>query len=271
MANTTNVDVTDAIDINGTDAQTQRAVTPAGVTATIINVSEQSQNRIPGGSAQSTYTYFAQKVADTQTQAAVQYELLLRQWDSGVNNWVLPSSFGITVGMQTRLMEQALRSLDSHNISINLTTSQFTDPAVVRRLSEFGREQTQGTLTIELGELPSTDQLASVLPTYHAGGVQVVLGDAQNTDVNSDTAARAAQQLDGFKFALQKLRARGADQGWVQTAQQWQALAQANGGSFTLEGIETQDDLSVAQQMGVEKVQGFLLGKPAEPTEINFN
>ncbi|WP_156302051.1 beta strand repeat-containing protein [Lacticaseibacillus pantheris] len=212
-------DITDALNANSTDAVAQRAVTPAGVTATILNVGEQSQNRIPGGSSESTYTYFAQKIADAQTQEAVQYELLLRQWDSGVNNWVLPSSFGITVGMQTTLMQQALRSLDSGNISINLTTSQFTDDTVVQRLSSFARnQQGQGTLTIELAELPSAAQLASVMPTYHDGGVKVVLGDAQDAD--SSDAARVASQLDGFKFALQKLRARGEDQQWVSAAHQ---------------------------------------------------
>ena len=262
-------DITDALNANSTDAVAQRAVTPAGVTATILNVGEQSQNRIPGGSSESTYTYFAQKIADAQTQEAVQYELLLRQWDSGVNNWVLPSSFGITVGMQTTLMQQALRSLDSGNISINLTTSQFTDDTVVQRLSSFARNrQGQGTLTIELAELPSAAQLASVMPTYHDGGVKVVLGDAQDAD--SSDAARVASQLDGFKFALQKLRARGEDQQWVSAAHQWQALARDTGGTFTLEGVESDGDLQVARQMGITNVQGFLFGKPAQPTQIDF-
>jgi len=47
-------------------------------------------------------------------------------------------------------------------------------------------------------------------------------------------------------------------------------LARDFGALTVAEGIETQADLETIQEIGIEVVQGFLLGKPMPPSELGF-
>lgn len=80
--------------------------------------------------------------------------------------------------MQLRLMRRVLRNLPHKNISINLTCKQFADEDTMQQLSTFATHAGNiGTLTVELTEAPTLDELITLGQQYRQAGINIALDD----------------------------------------------------------------------------------------------
>lgn len=116
-----------------------------------------------GESPLNTYTYFAQAIVNVTTRKVEEYELLLRAWSPQDRDWYLPETFDISVGMQTRMLKEALKNLDVQRVSINLTPEQFASRSVVQRLARFVKQTPRlAQLTVELTAAPTVEELTTM-------------------------------------------------------------------------------------------------------------
>lgn len=157
-----------------------------------------------------TYTYFAQAIVNVATRKVEKYELLLRAWSPQTHEWYLPNSFDISVGMQTRMLKEALKDLEVKRVGINLTPEQFASRGVVQRLARFVAQTPELIeLTVELTTAPTLTELSAMAPEYHQHGILIALDDVGSDIDDLDLAAQLAPNVDIFKFALQNLREQG--------------------------------------------------------------
>lgn len=69
--------------------------------------------------------------------------------------------------------------------------------------------------------------------------------------------------INGFKFAMQNLRKTTSDSALRERVQFWRQIAKENQLSFILEGVETAEDLKMAQALSTPYVQGYYFDKPS--------
>lgn len=215
-----------------------------------------------------TYTYFAQAIVNVATRKVEKYELLLRAWSPQTHEWYLPNSFDISVGMQTRMLKEALKDLEVKRVGINLTPEQFASRGVVQRLARFVAQTPELIeLTVELTTAPTLTELSAMAPEYHQHGILIALDDVGSDIDDLDLAAQLAPNVDIFKFALQNLREQGHTDDLLGQMRPWAELAAQHDVHFTVEGVETYTDLQLARQAGATRAQGFFFNHPIAPRE----
>ncbi|AVK61180.1 hypothetical protein C5Z25_05120 [Lactobacillus sp. CBA3605] len=212
------------------------------------------------------YAFFMQKIVTMPDFTDYRHELLLRIYDSKNEQWILPDSFEITVATQIALMQHAMRINDERCISLNLTLAQFTDPKVAQQLAAF-KQETDGpdSFTVELTEVPTVAIFKKISRIYQAADIKIELDDV-GSDNTYDTIEPLLPYADGLKFAMQNFRQ--THQPTAQMADQirfWYALAKKNNLTFILEGIESQADLTIVKELGIQYVQGYYFGQPELP------
>lgn len=213
-----------------------------------------------------TYTYFAQAIVQIETQAIIRYELLLRMWDEAHQQWRLPDTFEISVQEQTRLIVEALKALKIKRVGINLTPKQFHDPAVAAGLVAFVQQTPElQTLTVELTDAPTMEEMLSVGAQLHAAGIRIAIDDVGSDVTDYDLVEQLLPHLDIMKFALQNMRALGQMDNVEAVIAKWRDLAARYHVEFTFEGVETPEDLQLAGRSGVSEAQGYYFNKPVLP------
>ncbi len=200
------------------------------------------------------------------------YELLLRVWDAKRNDWVLPDNFDITVRMQMRMMRRVLRNLPNKNVSINLTAEQFASQDTMQQLMTFAASSPDlDRLTVEVTQAPTLDEIMDIGQQYRQAGIYLALDDVGTDIADYDLVAQLAPHVDMLKYALQNLRDLGrGDEANIEIPK-WHKLATDAKVPFTLEGLESAEDVQLAMKYNIRWLQGFYFNKPAEKLQTAQN
>lgn len=213
-----------------------------------------------------TYTYFAQPIVEIDTAKVTQNELLLRAWDADQNAWRLPDSFEITVAMQIQLLQHTLPRLDVKNVAINLTPTQFAQTETMAQLIQFTQQSSDlGVLTIELTSAPTLMEIRTIGAQYRAAGIQIAIDDVGSDIDDYAMVEQLAPHVDEMKFALQNLRDRDMMADAIARIKKWRTLTRIYRTRFVFEGVESIDDVELAQQFKIHEAQGFYYSRPAKP------
>ena len=216
-----------------------------------------------------------QPIVSSRSGAIVAREALLRWHHPRVG--LLPPSDFITVAEQSRLIvplgalvlakacQDAARWTDGARVAVNVSPQQLGGRGLVEAVTEALRASglPAERLEIELGEtspLLRSPETLNDLKALREMGVQIALDDFP-------TGYSSLAALDWFPFDRIKIDGEVLHRvpHSSQTAailRSTVALARELGISVTGEGIETEQHLSVARLLGLDELQGFLLGRP---------
>ncbi len=211
------------------------------------------------------YCYFSQGIYDiTQDDHPKYYhELLLRTYDSLQKRWVLPDTFEIPAWMQIALLQEFMRHTQLHNFNINLTADQFQDIDIAEALAQFSESPEGPTnLTVEITALTDSQTTRRISARYRAAGIKILIDDV-GSDNSFEMVRPSMAYINGFKFAMQNLRKTTSDSALRERVQFWRQIAKENQLSFILEGVETAEDLKMAQALSTPYVQGYYFDKPS--------
>ena len=151
-------------------------------------------------------------------------------------------------------------------IAVNVAAAQLAQPRFAERVA--GHLDDSGMpaalLTLELTEThPSPSEAAGTLADVRAIGVGVSVDDVQTVD---EAAARMASlpitELKVDRSVIEQLpQNRSEAAGLVRFARRHRLRAVA-------EGIESQPQLAAARELGFDRAQGYLLGRPESPQRL---
>jgi EAL domain-containing protein (putative c-di-GMP-specific phosphodiesterase class I) len=152
----------------------------------------------------------------------------------------------------------------SVNASPSHISTRYVD-ALVARLDELSL--LPGSLTVEIIEVPSPQLLPAMEESFtllHQAGVSIAVDDFGAGDTTYEMLRMLP--IDEVKIDRRLTRSDSAESDDV--VRRIVELAEAHDWRVVAEGIETQDDLDRARQRGCRRGQGYLLGRPTDPDEI---
>ncbi|MFD1318361.1 EAL domain-containing protein [Loigolactobacillus zhaoyuanensis] len=211
------------------------------------------------------YRLFCQGCYDKQRDLVVGYELLLRE--QAVGQWRVPADFSIlTPQLFADLVTEAMLHLPTQTkVMVNLDHDQFIDRPMLQALIAVQQRFPQHKLIVELterdnGVLISETDLVNAARYLTSNGLQLSLddvGSGKNQLIYLNPLLPFAFEL---KFALQNFAtvAQRSDEQLVF----WQRLVLAEAKDFVLEGIETNADLTLADNLAVNLRQGYYYDRP---------
>jgi two-component system CheB/CheR fusion protein len=212
-------------------------------------------------------------------------EALVR-WQHPQRGLLMPAAF-IDLAEQTGLMaqlgEQVLRLavaqcrawLDAgvrRTVAVNVSPSQFSDPAFVERLLAL-LHQAQlppSMLSIEITEsMAMTNGEATVqrLDALRAAGVVVAIDDFGTGYSNLSHLSQLP--LDVLKIDQSLIQGIGDNAKSEAIVRAILGMARALGHRVVAEGIETWPQLQFLQALGCDAVQGYLLGRPMPAAQLD--
>jgi predicted signal transduction protein with EAL and GGDEF domain len=167
-------------------------------------------------------------------------------------------------------LEEAVEWPDTVRVAVNLSPLQFNDPGVVVMIANHLREtrirpdrlELEITEGVFLAEGETTDETFANLKKL---GVRLALDDF-GTGYSSLGYLKKAP-FD--KIKIDQSFVRGAASATNRNAAIIRAivtLAETLGMDTCAEGVETHDDLQLIRELGVSMVQGYIFGKPSEPS-----
>jgi len=213
------------------------------------------------------YRLFRQTCFDLDNEKVDSYELLMRKQDG--YRWLAPIDFNmLTPQAFSEIVTDALLHLPSNSrIMINLDHDQFVDHAMLDALIAIHKQMPDYTLIVELTERDNAKTIMNVELLTSAmyltdKGLLLCLDDV-GSGVNSfDTLKPLLPYVVELKFALQNFEPE------ISVAYNklafWNQLANYLDKKFVLEGIETGEDLVIAQQLDIEYGQGFYFDRPQQ-------
>jgi diguanylate cyclase (GGDEF)-like protein len=155
--------------------------------------------------------------------------------------------------------------LPAVTIAVNLSSVQFSDPALAQRVEEIA-----GVVGVPLDylELEVTESMLLVdadaalrtLTALRAMGVKIAIDDF-GTGYSSLSYLRRLP-LDKLKLDQSFIRDAGQNEGDVAITRAIIAMAQSLKLAVVAEGVETQAQIDLLLSLGCTTVQGFLLGRP---------
>lgn len=219
-----------------------------------------------------TYKFFAQPIQHLITHQTILYELLLRQWDATAQRWQRPDTFELPADTVIYLLDTAIADLANSRVSINLTCQQFASTTLLHQLTTYIHNHLEPRqLTIELVAPPTLPVLQSVGAVYRATGTLIAFDDV-GSDNHFATINHLLPYVNTLKFALQNMRTT-TDQplppAILSNLKFWATKAAEEQLLFTLEGIETPNDITLAKQLGVYRGQGYYFSQPQIPQHFN--
>ncbi len=231
--------------------------------------------------ALATLTLQYQPVFDTATMTVDGFEALAR-WRHPVLGDISPSEFigvaerrGITHRLTAVLLRQALAAAaqwpDGIGLSFNLSAVELGSPAVSTLIFDLCAEHgfSPARLSIEITEtalLRDFSAARAMIGRLRKGGVRVLLDDfgAGYASIGYLRQIR----FDGIKLDGSLItpiaRSAGARNLLIGVMQ----LCRAISCPVTAEMVETNEHLVLLDSLGVDKVQGFLIGRPIDTEDI---
>jgi EAL domain-containing protein (putative c-di-GMP-specific phosphodiesterase class I) len=156
------------------------------------------------------------------------------------------------------------QGLPKITIAVNLSSVQFSDPALAERVEEIARVVgvPLDYLELEVTEsmlLVDSDAALKTLTALRARGVKIAIDDF-GTGYSSLSYLRRLP-LDKLKLDQSFIRDAG-NEGDVAITRAIIAMAQSLKLAVVAEGVETQAQIDLLLSLGCTTVQGFLLGRP---------
>ena len=204
------------------------------------------------------------------------YEALVR-WRSPSRGLVLPGEFiaiAETTGLIGLIGEWVIRQacfdaanwLNPVKVAVNLSPMQFRTREVITyvrdALSEFGLAPNR--LELEITEsmfLQNNEGVVATLHELRELGAETVLDDF-GTGYSSLSYLRNFP-FDKIKMDQSFIRDMDSRPDCLAIIDAVSALARKLGMTTTAEGVETQEQMDRLRELGVDEVQGYLLGRPA--------
>lgn len=255
-----------------------------------IGTAEHEKNQIlselKGAIARKEISVHYQPEFDVQGNCLVRFETLAR-WQNRILGSVSPEKFipiaeenGIILELGAHILEVACRDAAAWQrrtgratpIAVNISTAQLRSETFVDDVLEIIRRT---GLSPELVELEMTESIMlddagrsrEMLSRLQANGVGLALDDF-GTGYSCLSYLRDLP-FDRLKVDRSFLRRAVAGSGGEALINAVVSVAHALDMAVVLEGIETAYDLEFASKLGVDEVQGFLLGRPcADPLPI---
>jgi diguanylate cyclase (GGDEF)-like protein/PAS domain S-box-containing protein len=155
--------------------------------------------------------------------------------------------------------------LPAVTIAVNLSSVQFSDPALAQRVEEIARVVgvPLDYLELEVTEsmlLVDADAALRTLTALRAMGVKIAIDDF-GTGYSSLSYLRRLP-LDKLKLDQSFIRDAGQNEGDVAITRAIIAMAQSLKLAVVAEGVETQAQIDLLLSLGCTIVQGFMLGRP---------
>jgi EAL domain-containing protein (putative c-di-GMP-specific phosphodiesterase class I) len=161
------------------------------------------------------------------------------------------------------------QGLPAVTIAVNLSSVQFSDPALAERVEEIARVVgvPLDYLELEVTEsmlLVDSDAALKTLTALRARGVKIAIDDF-GTGYSSLSYLRRLP-LDKLKLDQSFIRDAG-NEGDVAITRAIIAMAKSLKLAVVAEGVETQAQIDLLMSLGCTTVQGFLLGRPLPAAE----
>lgn len=211
------------------------------------------------------YRLFRQGCYDRRRDWVDGYELLMREQVN--DQWRVPMDFSlITPSLFAPIVAEAIHHLPGKTKAmINLDHDQFVDRQMLQALVAVQQQVPDHQLIIELTEHSNG---VSVLETalvdaahfINAHGLKLSLDDVGSGENQISLLRPLLPFSVEVKFALQNFTAARPDN--YKQLVFWQKLALADAKDFVLEGIETIEDLALADQLSINLRQGYYYDRP---------
>jgi diguanylate cyclase (GGDEF)-like protein len=225
-----------------------------------------------------------QPILDIRAQRWCGVEALLR-WEHGAPGDDSPEDFvalAEELGLVGRLGEQVLRRVLSLAsawqdagigvpISVNISPTQLTDPAIVDEiLAALRRSRVHpDRIRLEITEsaiVDSPEVAKRLLVELNEAGIRADLDDFGTG--HSSIARLADLPVSGVKIDRRFLAPIGDDAAATAIMAAVIDLAHALGLTVTAEGVETREALAALDRLGCDQAQGFLICRPSSPEII---
>lgn len=171
----------------------------------------------------------------------------------------------VRAGAQLRAWQDAGFEI---GLSVNASPSHFTAEYVDAVLTRLERlELLPGTLTVEIIEVPSPQLIPAMAEAFtllHGAGVTIAVDDFGAGDTTYDML----RMLPIDEVKIDRALTQSSSDAAEETVRAIVALATQHGWHVVAEGIETDADLTRARGRGCHRGQGYLLGRPSGPSEI---
>jgi EAL domain-containing protein (putative c-di-GMP-specific phosphodiesterase class I) len=223
---------------------------------------------------QRRFELFFQPVVDTSEPARVlHYKVLSRLHDDQgeviAAGRFLPwlERFGWSVRLDQLMLEAVLQHMTAHaqSFALNLSAATLADPQALDRVFEILRHYARpaARLTLEIGEeqLPEQAVLEQLTSRLHALGVSLALqrfGGRFSIIGNLSHLGLAYLKIDGSY--IRSIDEESHKRLFIEAIQQ---AAHSIDLPLIAERVETEGELRVIREMGIQGVQGQLFGEPA--------
>ncbi len=227
---------------------------------------------------------YYQPLVDTATRQVSGYEALLR-WNHPRMGQIPPMDFipiaedtGLIGALGAWVLNQAcadaVRWPDHITVAVNLSPIQFRNDnliqTVVAALTDSGLEA--GRLELEITEsvlLDAGAHTASTLLALKKLGISIAMDDF-GTGYSSLSNLRSFP-FDKIKIDRSFIRELTLHSESLSVVRLITALAQTLGMSTTAEGVETEEQFAVLQEIGCTQVQGYLFAKPKPARDLGID
>lgn len=171
---------------------------------------------------------------------------------------------GLSHLLEARAIEKAVQALA--RLPANVYVSCNVSPNVVMHseMARVLRNIPLDRVVLEITEhatVPDYDELAAALEPFRKRGLRLAVDDAGAGYASFRHILRL--QPDVIKLDLSLTRDIDSDAGRRALAAALITFAQATGCRLVAEGVETQAELAALRTLGVQKVQGYFIGRPA--------
>jgi len=223
---------------------------------------------------------FAQPVLDQRTGRVLQEELLVRVADqNGV--YSLPPSFipaaernGLITHIDYRMARQGLRLAQrGRHAAVNISARSMGDPAFGKAIVELMRSAPHGAerMTFELTEtavMENMDAARDFGDKLHGLGCRLALDDF-GTGFASLTYLRHLP-IDYLKVDASFVRGATSEERARQLIRGIVAIAEQCKMTTIAEGVEDKPTFNMLRECGVDRMQGYLVGRPRALTDSPF-
>ncbi len=216
--------------------------------------------------------------ADTRSVAGLEALLRLRDRDGRV---LTPRDFiftlertGLIRNVEDRMLEKLREFVLKHRkkvtVSFNVSPKSFRDEAFVRKVREISRGIGR-CLVLEITErllVENPGYAKEFLQDVRSAGVKVAIDDFGTG--YSSLAYLESLPVDILKIDMQFVRKMVESPKSLAIVETIIELARRLGMKTTAEGVETEEQLRVLNELGINYVQGFLLARPVSEEEAEI-
>ncbi|MEY2513164.1 MAG: hypothetical protein QOJ89_522, partial [bacterium] len=227
-----------------------------------------------------------QPLVSLRDRTVIGVESLVR-WAHPTQGLIAPARFlpvaeqsGLIVGIGGWVLREACRQAASWStafadrqppaMTVNVSTQQLTDPGfvnlVVRTLDETGLASRRLTLDITEGAFGDDACVLEVLHELKALGVRLFLDDFVTGNAALSWLTRFP--LDGLKLEAAFVGGLGTEPHVRPLLDAVCGMAKAFGLDVVAEGVETEEQAAILEQLGCHAAQGYLFSRPVPASQL---